>query len=230
MLEKIRNLFMRNLGLKVSALLFALIVWAVLAGKERTYTQKTLQIPVEVANIAPNIDIKNIRPEWIQITVLGNGSRMVKLTAEDFLCRIDLQNVTEMTKLSFFSEDLLVMPKNISLSLVSIHPKMIEVAIEEFITRDIPVKVRFKGKLPAGLQLAETRIIPERITLKGSKSQINHVQAILTEEIDLSAIRSTVSRHLTLIPDKYVPLGTTTGVDVTLIINPPLSETKPIIK
>jgi YbbR domain-containing protein len=219
MLDKIRSLLLRNLGLKLIALGLAIVVWAVLAGKERTYSEKTIQLPVEIANIAPNIEIKSIRPEWVQITVLGNGSRMVRLGAEDFQCRIDLQNISEGTRLSYFSEDLLVMPKGVSLTLVSIHPKMIEITLEELISREIPIRARIKGHLPVGLQLVETRVVPDRITIKGIKSQISRVTFVNTEEIDLSSLTASTTKRVNLVPDKYVPLGTVTGVDVTLVIS-----------
>ena len=63
MLEKIKNLFLENLGLKVTALVLAVLVWAAVTGRERADSEKTLRIPVELANVSESIEVRSVKPE-----------------------------------------------------------------------------------------------------------------------------------------------------------------------
>jgi YbbR domain-containing protein len=75
---------------------------------------------------------------------------------------------------------------------------MIEVYVEEFATREIPVKIRFRGRLAASLRLKAARTIPERVAVMGYKSRINDVNVVYTEEVDLEAIAASLTRRVAL--------------------------------
>ena len=194
--ENIRKLFLNNWGLKTSALVLAILVWASISGRERTFSEKTLKVPVEIFNVSDNMEVVNLRPEEVTVSLKGASKFVAAATTEISPIKIDLKNIKESSKLNYFAEDYLEIPAGVQL--ISIHPKMIEVYVEEFATREVPVKIRFLGRLKVPLILKEARVIPDRVTVMGYKSQINDIDVVLTEEVDLSKIGASLTRRIAL--------------------------------
>lgn len=194
--ENLKKLILNNWGLKTGALLLAVLVWAIICGRERTFSEKTLKIPVEIFNVSDNVEVVNLRPEEVTVSLKGASKFVAAVTSESHPIKIDLKNINESSKLNYFAEDYLEIPKGVQL--ISIHPKMIEVYVEEFATREVPVKIRFHGRLPEPLKLKTARVIPDRVTVMGYKSQINSIDMVLTEELDLSEIRQSLTRRIAL--------------------------------
>lgn len=196
MTENLKKLAFNNLGLKAGALVLAVLVWAVISGRERTFSEKTLKIPVEVLNVSENMEVVNLRPEEVTVSLKGASKLVAAVSPESHAIKIDLKNIKGSDKLNYFAEDYLEIPEG--LLLVSIHPKMIEVYVEEFAMREVPVKIRFRGRLPLQLKLKSAKVIPDRVTIMGYKSQINDIEVVLTDEVDLATIGKSQSRRLAL--------------------------------
>lgn len=194
--EKLKKLLFNNWGLKTGAMLLAILVWAIISGRERTFSEKTLKIPVEVFNVSANVEVVNLRPEEVTVALKGASKFVAAVSPESNPIKIDLKNIKESSKLNYFAEDYLELPKGVLL--VSIHPKMIEVFVEEFAMREVPVKIRFRGRLPLNLKLKSAKVIPDRVTVMGYKSQINDIAVVLTEEVDLDQVGASLSRPLAL--------------------------------
>ncbi len=195
-MKKLEELVFNNLGLKVGALVLAVLIWAIISGRERTFSEKTLKIPVEVFNVSENVEVVNLRPEEVSVSLKGASKFVAAVSAESNPIKIDLKSIKESSKLNYFAEDYLEIPKEVQL--VSIHPKMIEVYVEEFATREVPVKIRFRGQLPAHLRLRSAKIVPDRVTIMGYKSQINGIDLVLTEDVELNGIAGSENRRVPL--------------------------------
>ena len=194
--EKLKKLLFNNWALKSGALVLAVLVWAIISGRERTYSEKTLKIPVEVFNVSDNVEVVNLRPEEVTVSLKGASKFVAAVSPESNPIKIDLKNIKESSKLNYFAEDYLELPKGVLL--VSIHPKMIEVFVEEFAMREVPVKIRFRGRLPLNLKLKSAKVVPDRVTVMGYKSQINDIDVVLTDEVDLDQVSASQNRRLAL--------------------------------
>ena len=198
-----KNFIFNNLGLKVTALFLALLVWAMIAGKERSYSEKTMEVTVEYFGVAPNIDIRSVNPDKVRVKVKGTSKELDKIRAEDFEIRVDLTRITESTRLNIFTEDVLQYPETIKIA--SIHPRMIEITAAELITREVSVRVRYKGRMKPGIKLVERRLVPEKVKIFGYKSQmvtINTVEG--TEMVDLSEIKESKVIKIPLRKEKEI--------------------------
>ncbi|MEI6613411.1 MAG: CdaR family protein [Chrysiogenales bacterium] len=182
--------------MKTSALLLAVLVWAIISGQEKTYSEKTLKIPIEIINVSPNLEVVNLQPEEARISLKGSANLILKIRPESLAIKIDLKNITESSKLNYFAEDYLEIPQGIQI--ISLHPKMIEVYVEEFDAKEVPVKIRFHGQLKEPLKLKEAKVIPDRVTIIGYKSQLGNITVVLTEEVNLDEIEASQKRKVAL--------------------------------
>ena len=194
--ENIKKLFSNNLGLKASALILAVLVWASISGRERKFSEKTLKVPVEIFNVSENMEVVSLRPEEVTVSLKG-ASKFVtaplrKSTLSRSICKISRKAASSIISPRITWK----FPPNVQF--ISIHPKMIEVYVEEFATREVPVKIRFRGRLKPPLVLKEARVIPDRVTVMGYKSQINDIKLVMTEAVDLSEIGQSLSRRVAL--------------------------------
>ncbi|MCU0276933.1 MAG: CdaR family protein [Acidobacteria bacterium] len=202
MAEKLNKLVRQNWGLKVAALLLAVLLWAIISGRERTFSERTMKIPVEVVNVSENVEVASVRPEEVTVSLKGASKFVAVVGSENRPIKIDLKNVKESSKLNYFAEDYLELPKEVQL--VSIHPKMIEVYVEEFATREVPVRIRFRGRLAPPLRLKSAKVVPDRVVIMGYKSQVNRIDAVLTEDVDLDAVTRSQVRRLALMQTQNI--------------------------
>ncbi len=188
----IKNFLFKNPGIRFVALVLAVFVCDMISGKERTDWEKTFDINVEYFGVPQNIDVKSIRPDKVRVKVRATSQELSQVTEENFRIRIDLKDVTEGTH-NFWTEYYLESPPKLKskLEITSIQQKMIEITVKEFMTREVPVRVRYKGHLPNGILLLERRLVPEKVKILGYKSQIIDIQTVESlETVDLSDIES----------------------------------------
>lgn len=184
---KDKSIIFNNFGLKVTALFLAIFVWIIISGKERAYSERTLGINVEYFNESKDIVVRNVNPEKVRIKIKGTSKEINKIAPEDIKLKIDLKGTTESTKLNRFAKDYLEFPENITVE--SVYPQWIEITVEEYVSKEVPVRVYYKGRLKRHIRLIDRKITPEKIRIFGYKSQIQNINTIYgADSIDLSDI------------------------------------------
>jgi len=182
----LRNIFLNNKGLKLTAFLLAVTVWVLISGRERTYLEKNFIVNIEHLNVSEMIDVQN-RPDTIRVMVRGTAEEIGEISESDFNINIDLNEVNESTKLTMYTEDHLKYPEGIEI--VSINPKIFEITVREFFYKEVPIRILYSGRLPSGIVLLERKINPEKVRIFGYKSEIKNLNTVYgTEKINLSEI------------------------------------------
>lgn len=214
----LKKLIFNNLSLKVVALLIALFVWVLITGKQRAYQQRSLDVNVEYFNISQNLDVRNVRPEKVRVVVKGAAKEITRLEPDSIRLSVDLAGISEGTRLSMFTEDYLVMPEKIEI--VSVHPRMIEIGIEEFMSREVPVRVLYKGKFPKGVRLIDRKVTPEKVRIFGYKSKILTIDTVYAQDsINLADITETATYKLPLKKiEEIIRFENHESVEVTVVV------------
>lgn len=215
---KVKNIIFKNFGLKLTALFIALFVWIQITGKERLYVEKTFDIDVEYINVSDNIDVRIVRPEQIRVKVRGTTNEIRNISSDAFKVRVDLKGIREEMRLNLFTEDYLVTPEGTHV--VSVHPKMIEMKVEEFMSKEVPVKIQFKNNLLSGIRIKEIQIEPSKVKIFGYRSQIQSVNSVSgLESIDRSKIKETVTITVPLKKQlEIIKFEDTESIDVTVVV------------
>lgn len=222
---KIKHILLKNPGLRLVALLLAIMVWAMITGRERSYSERNIEVNVEYFDVARNIAVRTVNPDKVRIRIRATSKELEKITPDDFKLRIDLKRISETTRINIFTEDELEYPEGIEI--ISIHPKMIEITATEMVTREVNVRVRYRGKLKPGVILKDRRVVPEKVQILGYKALVETIESMETDvnlgDIEESGvIRLRLKKHKDII--KFVD---TDIVEVHLTV---INKNKPVIQ
>jgi YbbR domain-containing protein len=199
----IKNFVFKNAGLRIVALLLAILLWAWIAGKERSYSERTMEVNVEYFNLAPHIDIRSINPDKVRIKMRGISKELNRIRLEDLRIRVDMQRIHESTLLSFDTASVLEYPENIEI--MSLHPKRIEITAAEMITREVAVRVRYKVRMKPGIKLQSRKWVPEKVKIFGYKSQIMTINTVEAAEwVNLAEIEDSQIIRIPLKKEKEI--------------------------
>jgi len=216
---RIKDFFFNNFGLKATALALALATWILIAGKEHAYLEKNFECNVEFYNVSETVDVDS-RPEKIRVNVRGTSKEINRISTNDFKLKIDLKGITRSTSLSFLVEDFMQISPGIRPEAITIHPRMISVTVKEFMSKEVPIRVRYTGSLKPGIILIDRKVIPERVRIFGYKSEIGAIEHVDTaEEIKLGDIDQTKRIKLPLKKVEEILRFENTGeVEVEIVV------------
>lgn len=193
----------KNLGLRIVALILAILLWIWIAGKERSYSERTIEVNVEYFNVAANIDIRSINPDKVRLKVRGISRELNKIEPEDFRARVNMQGIRESALLSLDTSSLLEYPENIEI--ISLYPERIEITAAELITREVPIRVRYKGRMKPGMVLVSRHWAPEKVKIFGYKSQVTDIDVVEAAEwVNLAEIESSQIIRIPLKKEKEI--------------------------
>ena len=65
----IKNLFLKNWGLKLFSLLLALVLWLTLIPGEKIFPEKTLTVPLELYNIPSEMELVEKPPSTVDLKI-----------------------------------------------------------------------------------------------------------------------------------------------------------------
>lgn len=171
-----KNFLLKNTGLRIVAFLLAIVVWAMITGRERSFSERTMEVSVEYFGVSSNIHIRDVNPNKVQVQFRATSRQMEKITPEDFKIRIDLAEINDSGRIIKFTNHLLEHPDGIEI--ISIFPKLIEISAAELITREVDVRIRYKGRMKPRVLLLDRYVVPKKVRIFGYKTQIADIQNI----------------------------------------------------
>jgi YbbR domain-containing protein len=92
-LERIKNIFLSNLHLKLISLLIAFLLWLNINESQRTTVEFVSYI--DIRNVPKNFEIKTVYPEKVLITIEGSKLKMKKLEISKIQAYVDASNLKE---------------------------------------------------------------------------------------------------------------------------------------
>ena len=178
----VRNLFLRNLHLKVIAALLtlALYIWVSVDREvERTrYAPLNLDPPAEMVLV-------NDPPDKVAITVRGKWSDLTQLES-DQLDEISLQIEPSMGRTGRIplTAELVDLPPG--LRALDVQPNYVRYRLEAKENKRVPVRPKLEGDPADGYQLQDVTIRPRTIEISGPSSHLDEIENVSTEPVELS--------------------------------------------
>jgi YbbR domain-containing protein len=225
----LKNLFLKNWGLKLFSFLLALILWLTLITPEKVFSEKTLTIPLELHNIPSEMELMERPMATIDVKIRASKSLINDITSAN------VHAVLNLEKASLDQEDYPLNKSMISIpsgaEVREIYPSQVSLKLERTKEILLDVEANIIGKLKEGLKLENVGIFPPQVLIKGPESKVKDRYKVRTSPIDISELTETTELEADLIlPNPELRLASTeTKVRVRIVIqeaNPGAKKSK----
>lgn len=186
----VRQVFVRNLHLKVIALLLtlALYLWVSVDREvERTrYAPLRLDVPSYMVLV-------NDPPNRVGVTVRGKWSDLAQLESSE-LDSIRLQVDPSMGRSGRISltPDMVDLPPG--LRAVDVNPNLVQFRLEEKQRKRVTVRPKVVGKPEDGYDVEDVTVSPKTIEISGPSNSLDKLTSVSTEAINLSGHTQSFSK------------------------------------
>lgn len=165
---------------KLLCLIAAFAFWVYVINEQNPIVEETFQVPIEVHNLDRSLVATNL-PKTVKVKVKLNRKEMINLRSDKIKAYIDLQG---------FSNGVYQhIPVHASVPgsdpAVSISPEYIDVEIDTYAVKTLPITVEFFGKSPQNFGVKLDKVTPEYITVAGSSTSVAKAdRAVVSVKID----------------------------------------------
>ena len=179
------NFFSQNIWLKLSSLVFAIVLWffVILSGR----TETTMEATVSFVNLPPGLEIMD-SPKTVDVVIEGQERLLRSVRQNEISATVDLSNTRAGKVFVTLTKDDISIPKMLTVN--SINPETISLKIESQLVKSVPVKPAVVGLPQKGFAIVEISVVPAIIALEGPKSAVAKVSSIKTEPIDINGINA----------------------------------------
>ena len=212
----LRSLLFENLGVKLVALLLALVVYL------HVYTERTQSMTqtfvVEFTDVPESLAVVSSAPPLVSATVRGTGKQLIRLRLREPRVRVSLAGaVAGSFQREITIADLpLASPDEGQVEELA-SPRVIQAQLDRVIERDVPVAARINGREPAGGWTGAWTAEPASVRIRGPRHLVAALDSLPLESVHHDAGRPW---NTTAAVDS-IPLGSTVSpVRVVLRIEP----------
>lgn len=190
MVQKILKVITNNFGLKVLAVVIAIVFWLVIVNLEDPEKTKQFTIKVEMLN-AEVLEEQGMTYEVVDssdiivFTVSGQRSIVERLTVEDFSATANLENMENLSQVP-----ITVTAKKYAQNItITKRSQYVEVFVENIESVTVPVVVEPVGEVPEGFLLSDYTASQDTIRLTGPESLIETVDRAVAW-VDVTALEA----------------------------------------
>jgi YbbR domain-containing protein len=226
-LHTLHDLFIKNLNLKLFALVIALLLWiAINRQPNEPNDTRWLKVPLVVRNLPePRYEQVGEPVYGIDVQLTGPSSVVRRLSSDEASAILDLKNFQPRVKTYLIAPADIHFPSFASGKVIvqEIIPSQIRMEFDETISRQVEVQPRIlgKGEVAPGFQISRISCQPETVLIQGPLRYASQAAALPTEPIDVKGEKSTIHRRVRILSDSHqIRLPQSTEIDVTIEIIP----------
>lgn len=229
-----KNLFLKNVGVKIVALFFATVLWGVVLTLQNPSRVKTIQnVPISFAGEA-DLQARDLvvrgNPlagmEGIAVRVSTPITNYAELSADYISASVSLNNV-KSAGIWELPVNAIVSARLADTQVVSVTPEKITVEVDVLTTKTVPVEAYYEGALPNGYWGAPAELSMSYVNIRGPKQDIEHVTRAICK-IQMTDRKQSYNDAVTVTPldengnemDSSLFLGSLPAVTVKMTVYP----------
>lgn len=193
----VRNIFFKNWELKLLSLLLAFLLWISLIPEEKTFSEKTLTIPLETLNIPPDMELVEKPESTVDVTIRAPNRLINEISSANVFAKLNLQKAPVFQQEYPLNETMISIPPGAKV--VRISPNKVRLKLER--TKEVLLDIvpNFRGEVLEGYKIAKIEISPARVLVKGPESKIREKDKVSTSPINISELASSAEFEADLI-------------------------------
>lgn len=189
-------------GLKVLALVIAIILWAyvrVTVGgiTQNPITQLDLRIPLETKGGGTNLIPFERSTDTIRVTLRGDSKVVTELREGLVEAYVDLEG---MAAGSNWPEVKALAPPGVQI--INVDPRSVNVKLSPLMVKEVPIKIETAGVPRTGFKVGNPLFEPERVKMEGPEELVRQV-SVVSGVVPVDGLGETIS----LTVNNLVPLN-----------------------
>jgi YbbR domain-containing protein len=214
----------RNLGLKLLSVGIGVLLWISVSGEE--IVERGLRAPLELQQFPAGLEIQGEAPSTVDVRVRGTAGALSRVNAGDIVAVLDLRAVHPGNRLFPMTPEQVRSPYGVEV--VQVTPSTIALALENSVTRQVPVAPSVEGMPAAGYVIVGKPVItPDRVEIVGPETAVKRAVEAVTETISVAGLHDSIRQDVTVgLLDPSLRLKTQRTVSVAVKIAPgPMERT-----
>jgi YbbR domain-containing protein len=193
-----------NLGVKLIALVVALVIWFNASGQQQVNRHHIASL--SFANVPDSLTLVGSVPSEVELSISGTRRELLFIRFRKIAIIVNMVRATEGRFTYQLSVSDILLPPGIEPGDIRVvAPTTVNLAVEKIVTERMRVGLVFEGKLSSQLmhnRLPEARPVWVKVTGPASTiRRLQQQQKILTRPIDLSRIKEPVDREVEIAYD-----------------------------
>jgi hypothetical protein len=192
-MDLLRGLLFDNLGLKLVALLLAVLIYL------NVYTDRPasmiVSFPIQLADLADSLSLSGPAPAAIQAELRGTAKQLIRLRVNEPPVKVSLAGVGAGRYERALGPQDLPLPEGVELQVDRmVSPRTIELQVDRKLRRTVPVAARIEGAPASGMLWdGGFELRPSRVTVTGPEQVVAALDSVRLAPISVSG------RHDTLV-------------------------------
>ena len=174
----IQKYIFNNIGIKLLALVSAIVVWVAIVNIEDPYKERTFSVEVETINedalASVNKVYEIVEGSTAQVRVKGKKSVVDRLKADDIRATADLSDLSAVNAVAIVPE----LKKNVSDEPTLECNTVLKVSLEDKASKQIKVTVATQGTPQNGYSVGECMASPNMLEVTGGKTAIDKIDSV----------------------------------------------------
>jgi YbbR domain-containing protein len=184
----------RHVGLKLLALLVALLLWMAVSGEETV--ERGLRVPLELQQLPTGVELTGDVPTTVDVRVQGGSSTLSRVLAGDVVALLDLRSARPGRRVFPLTADQVRAPFGVDV--VQITPSAITLVFEGSASRSVPVVPAVDGRPAPGFVVGPMTAEPSVVEVVGPEGAVKRATEAVTEPVSVSNARDRVRETVTL--------------------------------
>ncbi len=209
-----RKLLLRNLGLKLTSIFLAFLLWTQIEGQQRVFS--TVPVSLEFINMPGGLEIANDYPKEVNIRLSRPSS--VRMDERQLAAVIDLRDVQPgWNILPVAASSIRSLPSGVEIE--GIEQNRIRLELDRTRRKTVKIEPVIVGQPEEGFELGEARVNPREVLVSGPEARLELVTEAETEPIDVGGKSKSFLQHVFLdLEDPRLRFESADSVDVFVVV------------
>jgi YbbR domain-containing protein len=177
-----RRRLLENFGLKVTALVMAIILWFFVVS--RGQSEISIDVPVELKNIPQGLESIKQGVKSVNVSLKGQDRILRNMKPSDVRVHVDLSKAKKGKGIYYINKDDVKLPPTINIT--GITPSSVWIVLEKTIIKTVPVSAIMAGSPRKGFVVSSVEVLTKDVAIEGVRTEIDKVKFLSTEPVDVS--------------------------------------------